>query len=483
MASLDLNDAEIAKNIKLVQDGSEQHRWVAFGYVPKTNNKLKLYDHGPGDLKELREELGDATIRFAYIRYTINNMTKFVYIAWCGDGVNGPIKGSFSGHAIEFAKHLKPIHHQLNARNEDDIDEKAIVAALNKATGASYDSGAKVQGNTKAFVPTSVAQGRELSAKSNAEVKQVINKQDYNKIAESADYWKQNQAAAKDPQAKPARPEYNITTEREQYWKNQQEKPVSAPAPAASKAAPTRSGLANKFEQQHAAPVAAPVPAARPTPTRSGLASKFEQQHAAPAAAPPPPRSTKPAVSAFKPQAAPVYSEPEPVYEEQQHYEEQQYQEEPQQHYEEQQYQQEEQQYEEQYQQEEPQQHYEEQQYQEEPQQYEEQYQEQQYQEEPQQHYEEQQQYEEQQYQEEPQQHYEEQQQYEEPEQHYEEQASAGGYQVKALYDYPGENEGDLAFNAGDIITVLDQSDPNGWWQGELNGVTGFFPCNFIENL
>jgi len=49
------------------------------------------------------------------------------------------------------------------------------------------------------------------------------------------------------------------------------------------------------------------------------------------------------------------------------------------------------------------------------------------------------------------------------------------------LYDYDGENEGDLPFKEGDLITVLDRSDPSGWWQGELNGVTGYFPSNFVQ--
>jgi len=49
------------------------------------------------------------------------------------------------------------------------------------------------------------------------------------------------------------------------------------------------------------------------------------------------------------------------------------------------------------------------------------------------------------------------------------------------VYDYEGEAEGDLVFNAGDEIIILDQTDPSGWWKGELNGVQGFFPSNFVE--
>jgi hypothetical protein len=34
--------------------------------------------------------------------------------------------------------------------------------------------------------------------------------------------------------------------------------------------------------------------------------------------------------------------------------------------------------------------------------------------------------------------------------------------QVKALYDYNAENEGDLSFKEGDIINIIDNTDPSG---------------------
>jgi len=51
----------------------------------------------------------------------------------------------------------------------------------------------------------------------------------------------------------------------------------------------------------------------------------------------------------------------------------------------------------------------------------------------------------------------------------------------EALYDYVPVNEGELGFYAGDVITVLDTSSEDGWWNGELNGVTGYFPSNFVQ--
>merc|ERR1711974_226069 len=50
-------------------------------------------------------------------------------------------------------------------------------------------------------------------------------------------------------------------------------------------------------------------------------------------------------------------------------------------------------------------------------------------------------------------------------------EGAAGGLIAVCLYDFEGQEEGDLSLYAGDRITILDQSDPSGWWQGECNGV------------
>lgn len=50
--------------------------------------------------------------------------------------------------------------------------------------------------------------------------------------------------------------------------------------------------------------------------------------------------------------------------------------------------------------------------------------------------------------------------------------------QVKALYDFTAEEEDELGFNTGDIIEVLDRSDPS-WWKGRLRGNVGLFPANY----
>ncbi|NXP52558.1 ITSN2 protein, partial [Heliornis fulica] len=52
--------------------------------------------------------------------------------------------------------------------------------------------------------------------------------------------------------------------------------------------------------------------------------------------------------------------------------------------------------------------------------------------------------------------------------------------QVIAMYDYMANNEDELSFSKGQLINVLSKDDAD-WWQGEISGVTGLFPSNYVK--
>lgn len=53
---------------------------------------------------------------------------------------------------------------------------------------------------------------------------------------------------------------------------------------------------------------------------------------------------------------------------------------------------------------------------------------------------------------------------------------------VKARFNFQQTNEDELTFAKGDIIGVTRQED-GGWWEGTLNGKTGWFPSNYVREL
>ncbi|KAH6867742.1 hypothetical protein BKA70DRAFT_1132639 [Coprinopsis sp. MPI-PUGE-AT-0042] len=53
---------------------------------------------------------------------------------------------------------------------------------------------------------------------------------------------------------------------------------------------------------------------------------------------------------------------------------------------------------------------------------------------------------------------------------------------VRALHTFEPSEPGELAFDKGDIIKVVDRGYKD-WWRGQLKGRTGIFPVNYVEPM
>ncbi|KAI1298416.1 Protein E(sev)2B [Halotydeus destructor] len=52
-------------------------------------------------------------------------------------------------------------------------------------------------------------------------------------------------------------------------------------------------------------------------------------------------------------------------------------------------------------------------------------------------------------------------------------------YLVQAMYDFTPQENGELEFRRGDVITVIDRTDEN-WWEGEIRNRKGYFPATYV---
>ncbi|XP_015589739.1 intersectin-1 isoform X6 [Cephus cinctus] len=53
---------------------------------------------------------------------------------------------------------------------------------------------------------------------------------------------------------------------------------------------------------------------------------------------------------------------------------------------------------------------------------------------------------------------------------------------VMALYPFRAQNEDEISFDKGDVISVISKDDAS-WWRGELNGTSGVFPSSYVSPM
>jgi len=59
-----------------------------------------------------------------------------------------------------------------------------------------------------------------------------------------------------------------------------------------------------------------------------------------------------------------------------------------------------------------------------------------------------------------------------------------GSFLAKSLYDFASSRSDELSLSEGDVVLVTSRTpngDEDGWWLGQLDGKTGLFPSNYVE--
>lgn len=50
----------------------------------------------------------------------------------------------------------------------------------------------------------------------------------------------------------------------------------------------------------------------------------------------------------------------------------------------------------------------------------------------------------------------------------------------RALYNYVAQQPDELSFQEGDVLYILDDSDPQGWWRARCGPKVGIIPSNYV---
>ncbi|KAG0637958.1 hypothetical protein HOY80DRAFT_907008 [Tuber brumale] len=159
MASLDISH-EIGRSYQTLVNSPPANKpsatyaqWAVFtvsaplvnAFVAASASKasvLKVHSTAEGELEDLIEEFNDGKVQFAFVKVKDANtgLSKFVLIAWCGEGVPERVKGYFTGHLNTVSKVLHGYHVQITARSESDLLPESILQRVADASGAKYSA-------------------------------------------------------------------------------------------------------------------------------------------------------------------------------------------------------------------------------------------------------------------------------------------------------------------------------------------------------
>lgn len=133
------NQEELLKCWKEVVDDKIPINWVLFTYEGQSYD-LKVVGKGDGGITEMAEDLNSSKIMYAFckVKDPKTSLPKNVLINWQGESAPAIRKGTCANHLGSIERFFKGIHVTINARTEDEVDEDYILDKVAKASGSAY---------------------------------------------------------------------------------------------------------------------------------------------------------------------------------------------------------------------------------------------------------------------------------------------------------------------------------------------------------
>ncbi|KAM9892172.1 hypothetical protein OXX79_010201, partial [Metschnikowia pulcherrima] len=155
---------------KIVRGNSQ----TAYGiFTVDKSNVLDASASGSGDLNEFVEEFNDGTVQFGLARVIVpgSQVHKIILLGWCPDNAPAKLRLTFAPMFAEISRLFAGYHVQITARDFDDLDVEEMLARVGSAAGARYTFGEPSGKTTMQGSPFSV---KPSALSSNSKPNEVI---------------------------------------------------------------------------------------------------------------------------------------------------------------------------------------------------------------------------------------------------------------------------------------------------------------------
>ena len=246
--NLQKHGAEMQKALKSVRDPKNSTDWALFGYDGKTFD-LKVVETGEDGIEEMVNDLNASKILYGFMRVKDpkSGLPKYVFLHWQGEGCPVTLKGQASNLLRDVEKYIGSYQISITARNEDEVDIKEIMKQVEKASTSKFNFKARKEITKDRISTTDVKSVYQ---------KVIISKAKELNMTERNKFWDSEEATKKAAKkVVVSKDEIPTKQQREGVWKQReneqkksqntiskpQEKPSGSPARAKNIPEPTMS--------------------------------------------------------------------------------------------------------------------------------------------------------------------------------------------------------------------------------------------------